>query len=78
MELRPIAVDGVLMHDKKQLIDTWAMKPNFALKAHPRGQPFVVIEGMGGSLPVLGGGFLGFELFEGTTPTHAKEIIDFL
>ncbi len=66
------------MADKKHPRDTWDMRPLFALKAHTHGQPFIVVEGMGGSLPVLEDGFLSFELPEDMTPERAEEIVDFL
>ncbi len=57
---------------------TWRMAPHFHGSRYVSGAPFVVVDACSSSLPVLGEGFLGLDLPEGTTPERAREIIDFL
>jgi hypothetical protein len=68
----------VIMASKRPETDTWHMRPNFK----PRGRAkdnagWIWIEQMDGSLPVLGDGHLGIELYD-ETPDNVRRVAAFL
>ena len=61
--------------------DTWGMKVTFTLKTPVRaeGTPWLAIEWLSGPpLPILYGGFLGLEFYEGTPLKKVREIAELL
>lgn len=50
----------------------------FTVQEVARGEPWIRLEPLDKTLKVLGNGFLGFELPEGTTINTAEEIATFL
>ena len=57
---------------------TERVRMSFKVKEFTDGQPWIFLEPVDEDLIVLGNGFLGFDLPNGTTIEKAKEIAEFL
>ena len=60
------------------MVETHRAKFLFVVKESSDGAPFIVLESLKGTLPILEYGFIGLDLFEKTTIEQAGEIVDFL
>ncbi len=58
--------------------ETWDMKPYFRVREYVSGQPFIVVDGMDSTLPILDQGILGLDLEKGTSTEEAQKIADLL